>query len=234
MSATVPAILKECHRLRKHLRDLQSEIDLGPRVSKIRKKTLDAEEQAHKDAYETLKKLKLKQKDEEGTLKQTEQRLAKLSVDINSAASKKEFDAKQSEIAQATAKKGDSEDTILALITEIEERTANLPADDKKWADAQAAFAAAEQEARERLDRMLADQKRYLAELAAAEAQLPAEVKPLYDRLVKTHGPDGLAAVTGRACQQCRTTITEQAKVGLVNGAFMCCPTCGRGLYVAD
>ncbi len=234
MSTPIPPILKECHRLRKHLRDLQSEIDLGPRVTKIRQKKLAEEEQAHKDAYEAIKKLKLKQKDDEGTLKQTEQRLAKLQADIHSAGSKKEFDAKTAEIAHATAIKNELEDAILSAITEIEERTAALPGVEKKWADAQAEFATAEAEGKERLARMLADQKECQASLLATEAKLPPDVKPQYDRLVKSYGADGLAGVVGRACQQCRTTITEGAKANLVSGSFLCCPSCGRGLYLAD
>jgi predicted nucleic acid-binding Zn-ribbon protein len=234
MSTPVPPILKECHRLRKHLRELQSEIDLGPRVTKIRQKKLADEEQAHKDAYDTIKKLKLKQKDDEGTLKQTEQRLAKLQTDIHSAASKKEFDAKTAEIAHATAIKNDTEDAILAAITEIEERTAALPAVEQRWADAQAEFKQAEAEGKERLERMLADQKVCQEALAAAEAKLPPDVKGQYDRLVKSYGADGLAGVVGRACQQCRTTIPEGTKATLVAGAFLCCPSCGRALYMAD
>ena len=34
MAATVPALLRQVLRLRNHLHELQSEIDLGPRVSK--------------------------------------------------------------------------------------------------------------------------------------------------------------------------------------------------------
>src|SRR4051812_21461658 len=118
MSTAVPPILKELHRLRRHLRDLQTEIDLGPRVLKARQATLATEQQAHADAYDTIKKLKLKQKDDEGALKQTEQRIAKSESDLNTAGSKKEFDAKQSEIAQGRAKRGELEDAIIAAMTE--------------------------------------------------------------------------------------------------------------------
>jgi predicted nucleic acid-binding Zn-ribbon protein len=74
----VPPILRECHRLRRHLRDLQAEIDRGPRVLKAQQAKLAAAEQAHKDSYDTIKRLKLKQKEDEGTLKQTEAALDKL------------------------------------------------------------------------------------------------------------------------------------------------------------
>ncbi len=234
MSTPISPLLKELHRLRRHLRDLQDEIDRGPRVMKLQQQRLAAEEQAHKDAYETLKRLKLKQKEDEVSLKETEQRLLKLQADMNLAGSKKEYDAKQSEIDQATARKGQLEDAILAAMAEIEERTAKLPEVDRRWADARKEFEQYERDARERLERLLADQKVTQAELAEAEKKLPAEVRPQYDRLVKTYGADALAAVVGRSCQHCRTAITEQQRLNLLGGAFMTCSQCARVLYLVE
>jgi len=234
MSTPVPPILKELHRHRRHLRDLQSEIDLGPRVMKIRQQKLADEEKAHQYAHDTLKKRKLKLKEDEGSLKQVEERLLKLQADVNMAGSKKEYDAKLSEIQTATGKKGELEDAILATMTDIEERTAGLPNVEKRWADAKAEFEQYKQDAAERLERLLADQKATQAALAAAEAKLPPEVKGQYDRLIKSYGPDGLAGVAGRTCQQCRMSITEQLKNNLAGGLFVTCPQCGRALYPAE
>ncbi len=234
MTTPVPPILKELHRLRRHLRDLQNEIDLGPRVMKVQQQKLASEEQTHKDAYETLKRLKIKQKEDEVSLKETEQRLLKLRADMNMAGSKKEYDAKQAEIDHATVRKGELEDAILAAMTEIEERTARLPEVDKRWADAQKEFEQYKADARERLDRLVADQKASQAALVETEAKLPADVKPQYDRLVKSYGPEGLAGVVGRSCQHCRMSITEQQKTHLIGGEFVTCSQCGRGLYIAE
>jgi uncharacterized protein len=234
MSTPASPILKELHRLRKHLRDLQSEIDLGPRVMKLQQQKLVSEEQAHKDAHESLKRLKLTLKDDEVSLKATEQRLLKLAADMNLAGSKKEYDAKQSEINQANVKKGEFEDAILTGMTRIEERTAGLPDVEKRWADAQKEFEQYKQDARERLERLIADQKATQAELVEVEKRLPPEMKGPYDRMVKTYGPDGLAAVVGRSCQHCRTAITEQQRLNLLNGAFMACSQCARILYLVE
>lgn len=234
MSTPVPPLLRELHRLRKHLRELQSEIDLGPRVMKAQQAKLDAEEAAHKEAYEILKQLKLKQKEDEVSLKATEQQLSKFEAQIHSAGSAKEFDAKQHEIAYARKQKGELEDAILATMNEIEERTANTPNVEKRWADARREFEQYKIDAKERLERLRADQSASEAELAATEAKLPADVRGRYDRLVKSYGPDALAAVGGRSCQQCRRSITEQQRNDLVRGDFVCCSQCGRGLYLAE
>jgi len=223
------------NRLRRHIRDLQTEIDLGPRVMADQQATLEAERQAHANAYEAIKKLKLLQKDDEGGLKTVEQHIEKYKGQLNSAGSKKEFDAKEWEIKQASAKKDEFEDSILTTITEIEERTANLPAVEKQWATAQADFEQFKKDAAERLVRLQTDLKASQEQLVATEPKLLPDVRAAYDRMVKGYGPDGLAAVVGRACQQCRTNLTEQQRNDLVRGTmFVACPRCGRGLYLAE
>ncbi len=234
MSTPIPRLLKELHRLRRHLRDLQSEIDLGPKLMKGQQQHLATEELAHKEAHDTIKKLKLKQKEDEGTLKTVEQQLAKHEAEIHSAGSAKEFTAKQHEIDFDRARKGELEDAILTAITEIEERTADLPNVEKRWTDAQAEFEQYKIDAQERLERMQADQAASQALLAETEGKLPPDVRGQYDRLVKGYGPDGLAGVIGRACQQCRMSITEAQRSSLTAGSFVCCSQCGRGLYLVE
>jgi len=227
-------IFRECHRLRKHLRDLQTEIDRGPRILKARQETLEAERQEHKDHHEAIKKLKLRQRDDEGTLKQTDTRLAKLEEQLTGISNQKEYEAKQSEIAQARAKKGGLEDAILATMTEIEDKTAAIPTVEKRWADAQTDFAEFQTEATERLVRLKADQEATNVALAKAELGIPEEVRSRYDSLVKAHGPDAFAGVKDRVCQGCRRKITEQRQVEVRDGLFLLCSTCGKMFYPSD
>jgi predicted nucleic acid-binding Zn-ribbon protein len=228
------ATIRECHRMRSHLRDLQAEIDRGPRVLKARQAKLDAEEHAHKDHHESITKLKLKQREDEGTLKQTEVRLAKLEDQLTDITVQKEYAAKQSEISQARAKKEALEDAILTTMGEIEDRTNRIPAVEKQWADAQAEFAQYQQEAKERLERLVADQQYTREELAKQEALLPEKPRATYDFLVKAHGPDAMAPVKGRVCQGCRTGMTEQKWIELRGGDFTLCSNCGKMLYPTE
>lgn len=232
--ATVTATLRECHRLRKHLKNIQEEIDRGPRVLKAHQTRLSQEEQAHKDHHEAIKKLKLRQKDDEGTLKQTEGRLAKLEDQLTGIVNSKEYDAKQSEIRQAKEKRSALEDAILATMTELEEKTNQVPAVEKQWADAQAEFARSQEEAKERLVQLQQEQVAAREELARQEAALPPAVKPKYDYLVKNHGPDAMAAVRDKTCQGCRTVLTQQRMIDLQSGNFLQCPQCGKMLYLAE
>lgn len=228
---SVADTLRECHRLRKHLKALQEEVDRGPRVLKAQQARLAAEEQAHKDHAAAITRLKLKQREDEGSLKQTETRLAKLEGQLNGISVPKEYEAKKSEIKQAADKRAELEDAILATMGELEEKTAAIPAVNQKWADAQAEFARQQQEGRERLERLKADQLASAAALAKAEADLPAKNRPTYDSLVKAHGPDAFAALKERVCQGCRTTLAEQRAIEVRAGGFALCPGCGKMAY---
>lgn len=233
---SVTATLRECHRLRKHLKTLQEEIDRGPRVLKAQQARLAAAEQAHKDHHEAIKRLKLKQRDDEGTLKQTETRLAKLEQQLLGISVPKEYEAKKSEIRQATDAKNALEEAILTTMTELEERTAAIPAVEKAWADARAEFKQYEADAADRLARLKADQAESTALLAKNDAELPDAVKGLYAAQVRGRGPDGLAGLKGKVCQGCRGSVTDQKIYELQGGGFVVCPnsSCGRLLYPAD
>jgi predicted nucleic acid-binding Zn-ribbon protein len=227
-------IFRECHRLRKHLRDLQTEIERGPRVIKAREETLESEREAHKEHHESIKKLKLKQRDDEGTLKQTDTRLSKLEEQLTGISNQKEFEAKKSEISQAKAKKEQLEDNILTTLGEIEEKTTAIPAVEKKWATAQADYQEFHKDAAERLERLKADQEATVLALTQMEAEIPEEVRSRYDSLVKAHGPDALAGVKDHVCQGCRRKITDQRQVEVRKGLFLLCSSCGKILYPSD
>jgi predicted nucleic acid-binding Zn-ribbon protein len=230
----VTSALRECHRLRVHIRDLQAEIDRGPRVLRDAQDELDAARAEHAAHHDSIKALKLKQRDDEGTLKQTETRLAKLEDQLTGISVQKEYAAKQSEIEQAKGRKGELEDSILATIMELEEKTAAIPAAEQTWADAQAEFAQFKKEAAERLERMRADQEASRAELAKVEATLPPDLKETYDTLVKAKGPDALSAAKARVCQACRTSMTETQFLELRRDVPRTCTTCGRLLYPVE
>lgn len=232
MSSSLPETLRECHRLRKHLRELQSEIDHGPRVMKAQQNRLKAEQDAHQFAHDTIQKLKLKIREDEGSLKQANQQLLKYEKQLEDAGSSKEYDAKQHEIQHTKEKINGLEEAILVAMEDLEQRTAALPAVDAQWKLAQQEFEQYKVDASERLTRMQKDQAETQAELSKREEQIPADIRSQYDRLIKRYGPDGLAGLNGRVCQQCHTTVIEQHRVNIQMGQFVCCPNCGRAQYV--
>jgi predicted nucleic acid-binding Zn-ribbon protein len=230
----VTDVFRECHRLRTHLRNLIREIELGPRVLKGKQEELEEARQAHKEHHDSITRFKLKQREDEGSLKQTDTRLAKLGEQLLGTSVQKEYEAKQHEIAHAKAKKEALEDSILNSMTEIEERTAAIPEVEKRWAEAQAAFAEFQKQAAERLEMLKKDKADSEALLAKTEEGIPEDIRARYDKLVKAHGPEAMAAVKGKSCQACRTDMTDQKVIELRRGEFMQCSTCGKLLYPVD
>lgn len=232
MAVPVSRPLRECHRLRRLLRDLQAEIDLGPRLSRDQLATRAEAEQAHADAHAAVAALRLKIREDEVSLKQMAAQLAKFEKQLETAG--KEYDAKQTEIRHTKERIAALEEGVLTAMEELDAKTAALPAADAAWVEAQKQYDADQADGKERLDRLTAEHARASAELAEVEATLPVDVKPLYDRLVKRHGADALAAGTGKVCGHCRSTLTEQQKYDMQAGKFICCPNCGRALYAVE
>ncbi len=232
MSAT--ALLRECHRLRLHIRELLAEIDRGPRILREHEQELEEARAAHQAHFDAITKLKLKQRDDEGSLKQTETRLAKLEDQLTGITVQKEYTAKLSEIEQAKAKKSALEDAILDTLMQLEEKTAAIPEVEKQWSLAQEEFQRFQAEAAERLQRMKNDLEVSQVELANYEAELPPDLKRVYDSLVRAKGPDALAGARNRICQGCRTAMTEAEFLELRRGEYRICTRCGRLLYPVE
>src|SRR5438105_2967035 len=102
-----PAVtLREIHRLRRFARDLQEQIERGPKQLKAQQAKVARHEAARHEAQDTLKKLKVQVHEKETTLKTTHAVIVKHKGQLNAAASKKEYDALANEIAAEQARFG--------------------------------------------------------------------------------------------------------------------------------
>ncbi|MFO0806803.1 MAG: C4-type zinc ribbon domain-containing protein [Gemmataceae bacterium] len=228
---TVADTLRECHRLRKHIKNCTEEIERGPRVLKSIDKQLEEERAEHKNHHDTITKLKLKQREDEGTLKQTESRLMILEGQLLGISVSKEYEAKKSEIRQANEKKAALEEAILATMTELDARISAVPTVDKKWADAQAEHKQAVADAHARIASLKADVEQSKTALLEAEKGIPEKSRSQYDHLVKARGPDAIAGVKDKVCQGCRTGLSQQRLMEVQSGQYILCQSCGRMLY---
>ena len=117
------------HRLRRHAKELHDEIERAPRILKARQAKITAQETAHKEGLDELKKLKVAASDKESQLKGLQQNIAKHEKHKNEATNKKEYDALGVEIASEKKKCQDLEDEILdAMTRKADEQTARIPA----------------------------------------------------------------------------------------------------------
>lgn len=228
-------LLREIHRLRKLIRDAQAEIERAPKVAKAHQTKLASQEKAVADAKEDLKKRKAGILTGEAQIKSLNQTLKKHEKQLDDLTAPRDVEAKQHDITNTKELIAKQEDELLAAMTEVDERTAKIPDLESALAKAKADFATFEKESAERLKMLKDEVATATATLAQEEAKLPAVIRPQYDRIVKAHGADSLAAVENNNCSYCRVGITSQNYNDLLKGSgFLICRNCGRGLYLSS
>jgi predicted nucleic acid-binding Zn-ribbon protein len=190
------------------------------------------QEEALKAAQDGLKRLKVTTHEKEVSLKGVHGQIAKYEKQLNEAAGKKEYDALKLEVANARKESQRLEDEILAGMEEIELKSAELPTLEKALKQAREEAAQFERDSEARLAGLREQLAAVQQQVAAAEAELPAEIKPLYQRLINARGADGLTVVQNRTCVACYTGITPQNYNELLMEQFVMCKSCGRILYL--
>jgi predicted nucleic acid-binding Zn-ribbon protein len=235
MTTTAPAVLmREIHRLRRFAQNLHEQLDRFPRQLKVQQAKAARQEEIHKEAQDALKKLKVVNNDKEVTLKATHARVKKYEESLNTAADKKEYDALKHQIATCRAQAQTLEDEILAGLSEIEERTAQLPVLAKAVEKAKQDLVQWEKDARQRHARQAEELKETQEKTTEAESAVPPNQRTQYNRMVHAMGADALSAVQGHNCVACMTEVTAQTYNELLQQHFVFCKACGRILYLPE
>ena len=234
MSDSLSVLFRDIHRLRRHLRDLKKEIDLLPISLKAYQSKVARQDQALKDAHEGIKKLKVTIHEKEVSLKATNQILAKYEKQANDMKTPKEVDAIQTEIANTKTHITSLEEEILAKLSELDDKTAQLPAVEEQLKKARDQAAAFEVEMAEHRTRLLAETKLAETDLKTNEAKIPAVYRSTYDRMIKAFGAEALAPVRNRSCGQCNQSVSAEQVSELSMGRFICCSNCGKLCYLVD
>ena len=228
------AILRELHRLRRHARDLQTEIDRGPRLFKAQQTKAARQEELLKETQELIKKLKVKNHDKEGELKVRQEQLIKHQRQLNIAASKKEYDALQHELADGKKAISQLEDEILETMGQTDEKTAQVPELERALKQAKEEVVQFDRTNQARLATLTEQLRQAQRQIKEVEESLQGDVRDYYERLVSHRGEDALSAVLNRTCSACYTEITAQNYNDLMQGHFVLCKSCGRILYLPE
>ena len=225
-------ILREIHRLRRHIKDLETKLEQGPKLLRTAQLRLANQEDQLKQAQEALKRAKLLISDKEGSVKATQAQIDKYEKQIDKVTSKKEYDTLRAEVATAKEHVRKLEDEILELMADAEDKAKLIPAAEQVAQKGKAEFAQHEKDHAEKLQRFALERDRAKEELTAVEATLPADVRSQVMRLIAAKGADALAGVQGRNCTACYTEITSQMSGDLKQDAYVICKNCGRILYL--
>jgi predicted nucleic acid-binding Zn-ribbon protein len=228
------AILRELHRIRRHIANLQEEINRVPLRIKGQQTRLARQEEELKAVQDALKHIKVGVLQNEGALKQTHQQIAKFEGQIDLIQSKKENDALQHEIAHARKQCGELEDAILADMGKAEEEGARIPVLENALKAGRDELARYETTSKERVTAWSEELKRTQVQLKEVEDTLPGDIRPQYERLVAAKGEDALSLAKKNTCSACHSALTEQQRNDLMAGRLVLCKTCGRIVYLAD
>ena len=226
-------VLKEVHRLHRHIHELDTRITQAPRQAQLHKNKLQLADDNLKAAQDEIKHLKVKILDRESSIKGAYQQIAKWEKQRDGIENKKEFDALNTEISQAQGRIKKFEDEILETMGEVEEKTALIPGIEKATKQVRADVAKFEKEYQDRLGLLAQEKSKARTELDGVEVQLPPEILPVFTKLVTNMGPDSFSNLEGRACVACYTEVTAQMANEINKGMFMLCKSCGRMLYAS-
>ena len=227
-------ILREIHRLRRSIHDLESAIDNGPRQLKAQQNKIAKDEDNVKKAQEIVKQSKVHIHEKEVSIKATQTEIAKFEKQLGEISTKKEYDALRHEISNAREHIKKIEDEILVLMLESDEKAKLVPEAEKAVKKAKDDLVQFERDLQDRLKRYVEEKAKAVDELKKVEATLPEDVKTHYVRLVSFKGEDSIAAVEGQTCTACYTDVTPQMANELLRGEFVLCKSCGRILYAAQ
>jgi predicted nucleic acid-binding Zn-ribbon protein len=219
--------LREVHRLRRHIKDLQDQMERLPRQLQTSQAKVTFQEEALRQVQEAIKRLKVTTLQKESEFKTKIQDSSKHQKQLNTAESKKEYEALQAEILQ---EKKESH----AAMEETEQRTAQLPDSEKALKQAKAEAAETEKSMTSRRASITEQLDQASRQLKETEATLPEDIRAQYERQITARGEDALAAVDGRTCRACYTEITAQTTNQLLMGQFVLCKSCGRILYLPE
>ncbi len=234
MLAGPVATLREIHRLRRHAKNLQDEMNRIPLQVKAQQNKVARAEETLREAQDALKKLKVANLEKEASLKAIHDTIRKHQRQLNEAGGKKEYDALNAEIAVERHKAQKLEEEIFNGLMQVEERTPKIPELEKSLQQARQECTAFEKSVSERQTNLKDQLDKAQSELKDVEAHLPEDIRPLYQRLVGARGEEAMAAAVNRSCVACYTEITAQMHNDLLAGRFVLCKTCGRLLYLPE
>jgi predicted nucleic acid-binding Zn-ribbon protein len=229
---TTGAGLKLLHELHLQLRDVQSELDLGPRQIAARRQALDRKLADLEARRQKLKQAKMTADQKNLQLKTNETKIAELKAKQNAVTSNREYDILRGQIEADTMAKSVLEDEIIEALETVDRTQVEVKQAEQEVAAAEAELRKFVEEVEQKIPGLKARADALRAQVADAEKFLPPQITAEYRRLVLVHGADALAPVDNRSCSNCYLTLTQQMMVELKSGKLLFCKSCGRLLYL--
>lgn len=226
--------LRELHRIHRQLSDLNDRLRRGPRMIQVRQNSVTQLEQELEKAQADVKAGKVKADQKQLQLKSTEDKIITLETKLNGAATNREYQALQDQIAADRMAGSVLQDEILECLEHIDELSQVVEKSKANIEKGKAELAKTKAAVQEEEGLLKADVTRLEADLKTAEEGLPPDLNDAYQRIVKSKGADALAPVEGECCGGCYQTMTPNMLNLLQLSRPVFCKSCGRLLYYPE
>lgn len=241
MGPTNVALVKLFEADRK-LRDAQSRLDSAAHDVRIQERRVSDLTDKLQSTQKSLKENQAKHANLEMDLKSRDQLIEKLRTQQQGAKNNKEYQALLVEINTRKLDRGKVEEQALGLIETVErqkgevaQHTTQLEGEKKKLETMKA-------EINDRLTQLQAEVDAVKPERSAAEAQLPAKIRDLFNRLADRYDGEAMAGID-RPDRRKEEYLCTACNMDLVRDIYnklnsrddvVFCPNCQRMLFIPD
>jgi len=233
MSVTASA-LREIHRIHRQLTDLRSRLDRGPRQVRAAEAHLEGLQARTSTAKQALKQTRMAADDKQLQLRQREDRIKDLQGKLNSCSSNREYQALKEQIAADEQANSVLSDEILEALEKIDELQASVGESEEALLQESTEVETLGKKVAEDQAILQSELERITADLHQAEASLPAEIRPDYERMARARGEEALAQVESEMCTGCFQRLSPQTINVLLLGRAVFCSSCGALLYLPE
>ncbi len=226
-------ILKKVQEIDREIYALRHELDTIPERIHQLSRELEQEKSRMQEFEAKLKEAQIRQRQKEGELSEKETLIRKYDNQLSQVKTNKEYASLQKEIDSLKADNSMLEDAILSILDEMDRLQGETREEKARLAQLERDFEEKKRELTARAEELKSNLSQSSERRASAAAQVPAEARELYDRIIEKKEGLGLVPVDGETCSACRIEIRPQLLNELrLKESLVICENCSRILYV--
>ncbi len=222
-------LLHKISAVDRRLSELSEQEEKIPKELQVLEDGLKAEEKAADEERLGLEKAQGSRKTLEIELESTNEHIKKYQAQLFQIKTNKEYSALLAEIEAHKAKNAHTEDRILALMEEVEDRAKRFQAEKDKLAKVRAEYARRTAELESQLAAVQAEHTQRDQERVGILPDLPKDLLPAYERVHRSRKGLAIVPVRDGTCGGCHVTLPPQRLAEVRQGeGVVSCEHCGR------
>lgn len=233
---TITETLRTLHRIHRQLTDLKGRLRRGPQLVAAHENNVARCKDALAAAQETLKKARVANDAKQRQLREGEDRIKKVQVQLNTATSNREYQLLKEQIAAIDMTNSVLADEIIEGLETIDGLAKQVDEAEDQLKKAETQREQTRKKVNEDRPSIEGDVARLDAELSEAEKGLFGDFQPLYVRAVNARGEQALAPLREEYCTGCnhKVPLNDINKLLMPEPKPLVCRGCGRLLYVPE